>query len=1140
MLNRSRWVLLMLAGALALTVSADAQVLVSSHTTIEEAEGTRRLIPECKTLMEDATTKSLYPNAGAICTLNQHGIAIQALPECFGNPVADCTVAPVNGKLLIEGQDYQATAEHDLIFQLLPNCTQNCFWDPLSYGLPAGFPIPATRQFTDTGQVPFGNVQSFWSSTNGSNVFLIGLSTETQFLPAQVLPLVFHAKAKDVQQFTLKGLQNAEWTFTGSAGTTNPVSGSQGTSITFTAPSTVPVPQVDTLQGCKVDTSHGTDCNSVQIFVEVLGVSIDPANPNELLGGETFPYAWTVTQGGQIINSPVTWAVTSDTSGGLDLTNFIDKESGVVTVPPQSVFQGKDFFVDIQATSTIDPAVAFSAPFAIHIPTVSVTMTTTPTPGLNEPPFEGRMGRVFDFAATVSGPNDPKNRQITSWGQNFIPTMTNFAVPGQINFPDPNNPNLMEYVISHPPLTSVLTTTITACVGGTIDPISLGLRDGICASYPLTLSPPIIPTSPSPTINSGESTAVTITGTGFGAAPVLSFSDPTVSFTPVSVSGPNANGVTTVTGTMTSAPVPPPIPFHLVTIPVTITSSLPPPSTPVNQSVSVWPVNVTPAVTPVNPTLLVSQSQQFTPTLGCLTRGGQPCTVPQTSTCSLFTGVGTMSASCLYTAPASLAAQTQVQGKACFTFGNICTGLNFTLNLVPVSVAVSPAAVSLQPGQSQQFQATVTNAPNNNQGVTWSISPAVGSITTAGLYTAPAVVSTTQSITVTACSVVDTTHCSSVTVTLFPPLLFVPVAPCRVADTRNANGPFGGPFLAANVSRGFTIPASACGIPSAAQAYAVNATVVPRGPMGNLTLFACGQTLPLTSNLNSPDGRTKAVAAIVAAGTTGSVCAYPSGDTDFILDISGYFVPATTSGALAFFPLTPCRIADTRNATGSLGGPSLVANTARTFPVLSSTCGVPSTAQAYSLNFTAIPPGILGFLTAWPAGQSQPAVSTLNAVTGAVTANAAIVKAGTSGSINVLASATTDLAIDINGYFAPPATGGLSLFSLTPCRVLDTRNPPGSPTFNGTISVNVTGSGCGAPTTAQAYVLNATVIPPGVLGFITLWPNGATQPTVSTLNAVDGTVTSNMAIVSTTNGSINAFASNPTHLVLDIFGYFAP
>jgi len=71
-------------------------------------------------------------------------------------------------------------------------------------------------------------------------------------------------------------------------------------------------------------------------------------------------------------------------------------------------------------------------------------------------------------------------------------------------------------------------------------------------------------------------------------------------------------------------------------------------------------------------------------------------------------------------------------------------------------------------------------------------------------------------------------------------------------------------------------------------------------------------------------------------------------------------------------------------------------------------------------------------------------------------------------------------------------------------------------------------------------VMNATVIPAGGLGFLTLWPQGAVQPTVSTLNAGDGAITSNLAIVPTTNTQISAFGSNPTHLVLDISGYFAP
>jgi hypothetical protein len=281
---------------------------------------------------------------------------------------------------------------------------------------------------------------------------------------------------------------------------------------------------------------------------------------------------------------------------------------------------------------------------------------------------------------------------------------------------------------------------------------------------------------------------------------------------------------------------------------------------------------------------------------------------------------------------------------------------------------------------------------------------------------------------------------------------------------------------------------------------------------------------------------------------------FASNDTHLILDISGYFVPATNPSGLAFYPMAPCRLADTRGNgfTGSFGPPSLVGGGTRTFPILSSACNIPTTAKAYSLNYTSVPNGALGFLTTWPAGQTQPLVSTLNSYTGTVTANAAIVTAGSNGDISVFVSNDSDLVIDINGYFAPPGAGGLSFVPLTPCRVLDTRNPPGSapeldpqgPSGNspisGTLAVNVTAGGCGVPTSSRAYVVNATVIPPGVLGYLTLWPDGASQPLVSTLNANDGAVTSNLAIVPTTNGSVDAFVSNPTHLVLDIFGYFAP
>jgi hypothetical protein len=370
-------------------------------------------------------------------------------------------------------------------------------------------------------------------------------------------------------------------------------------------------------------------------------------------------------------------------------------------------------------------------------------------------------------------------------------------------------------------------------------------------------------------------------------------------------------------------------------------------------------------------------------------------------------------------------------------------------------------------------------------------------------------------------------------------LSFVPVTPCRIADTRNPAGPFGGPFLQGNATaRAFAVPSSACGIPNTAQAYALNMTVVPRGPLGFLTAFPCGQPQPLASNLNSIDGRVKAVASILPAGTNGAACFFASNDTDLVLDINGYFVPDTDVTAMAFYPMSPCRLVDTRLPADPLGGPALLAGLTRTFPLLSSSCNIPATARAYSLNYTAIPQGPLGFLTTWPAGQTQPLVSTLNAVTGAVTANAAIVPAGTNGDISVFVTHPADLVIDVNGYFAPPGAGGLSLHNLTPCRVLDTRNPAGSLPFNGAKDLNVAAAACGAPAAAQSYVLNATVVPPGPLGFLTLWPQGSAQPLVSTLNAIDGAITSNLAIVPATNGSISIFGSQPTHLVMDISGYF--
>ncbi|MEO6326718.1 MAG: hypothetical protein ABIT01_13275, partial [Thermoanaerobaculia bacterium] len=73
---------------------------------------------------------------------------------------------------------------------------------------------------------------------------------------------------------------------------------------------------------------------------------------------------------------------------------------------------------------------------------------------------------------------------------------------------------------------------------------------------------------------------------------------------------------------------------------------------------------------------------------------------------------------------------------------------------------------------------------------------------------------------------------------VFPTQLgFYPVIPCRVADTRNAPGPAGGPALPANGSRTFAV-AGSCGVPALARAVTGNVTVVSPAAPGDLRLYA--------------------------------------------------------------------------------------------------------------------------------------------------------------------------------------------------------------------------------------------------------------------------------------------------------------
>lgn len=132
--------------------------------------------------------------------------------------------------------------------------------------------------------------------------------------------------------------------------------------------------------------------------------------------------------------------------------------------------------------------------------------------------------------------------------------------------------------------------------------------------------------------------------------------------------------------------------------------------------------------------------------------------------------------------------------------------------------------------------------------------------------------------------------------------------------------------------------------------------------------------------------------------------------------------PVAADGPFQFHSLTPCRIVDTRNANGPTGGPALQSGATRSFPIQGQ-CGVPTGAEAATLNVTVVSPTGGGHLTLFPSGIAVPLVSTLNFNAGEpALANGAIVPLSNnandlSAQPVVIGNGTVHMIIDVTGYF---------------------------------------------------------------------------------------------------------------------------
>ena len=181
--------------------------------------------------------------------------------------------------------------------------------------------------------------------------------------------------------------------------------------------------------------------------------------------------------------------------------------------------------------------------------------------------------------------------------------------------------------------------------------------------------------------------------------------------------------------------------------------------------VATYSAGVSVSISPTSASVQTGNTQQFTATVT-----GSSNTAVNWQVNNIAGGnttVGTVSASGLYTAPATVPSPAAVTVKAISQADTTkSASATVTVTAPPVvSVSLSPTSATLSAGGTQQFTATVTGT--SNTAVTWSLT-GVGTLSTSGVYTAPASVASQTTATVKATSQADTTKSASATVTINP------------------------------------------------------------------------------------------------------------------------------------------------------------------------------------------------------------------------------------------------------------------------------------------------------------------------------------------------------------------------------------
>jgi hypothetical protein len=378
---------------------------------------------------------------------------------------------------------------------------------------------------------------------------------------------------------------------------------------------------------------------------------------------------------------------------------------------------------------------------------------------------------------------------------------------------------------------------------------------------------------------------------------------------------------------------------------------------------------------------------------------------------------------------------------------------------------------------------------------------------------------------------------------------YVAISPVRIVDSRDGSGLslLAGKFVS-GLARSFAV-AGLGTIPPSAVAVTGNLTVTNQTAAGYLALTPDPTNTPGSSTLNFPLGDNRANNVTIPLNAQGQLAAVykaTAGATaDVVFDVTGYFVSGTAQAT--YVSITPIRALDTRKNTGLAG--VFTASLPRVLQVTGNN-GVPPGATAITANLTVVNQAKAGFLALTPDPDANPTTSNLNFPLGDIRANGVAAELNVTGALSIVykavAGATTDVVLDITGYFVPD-TSGLVFYPLNPSRIMDTRTTVNSG-LSGVFHANVSrtlgaGGHWGVPTDAGGVTGNLTVVGQTSAGFVAMTPDPTPSPSTSTLNFPLGDIRAN-GIFGPLNGAgqasfiYKAASGKTTNLVLDLTGYF--